>query len=106
MFFGQNQECWDAFVLVWITVGAAHAFPAETQQGRNLSFGLRRSDAHKVLWLIFTLRRGMIQRSNVRRRQSELIRLQSAQVSQQQTVHGQVKRVGGLRGPEAAEKHE
>lgn len=64
MFFGQSQECWDAFILVWITVGATYTFPAETQHGLNLSFGLCRSDAHKVLWLIFTLRRGMIQRSD------------------------------------------
>lgn len=89
MFFGQSQECWDAVFLVFITAGSSYTLPAETHQRLYLSFGVRRSDVRRVLWLLFRPSRGMIQCSDVTIRQSELIRLQPAHVSQHQAGHKQ-----------------
>lgn len=58
MFFGRSQECWDAFVLVPATVGA------------TCTAGFKFWPAHVgctpsvMAYFFFTVRRGMIQRSD------------------------------------------
>lgn len=97
MIFGQSQECWDAFALVFITAGsscAAAAVNADLMYRIEYMLLSRNGEiAESVMAYFYTVQRND-STSDVTMRQSQLIRLQSARVSrrrqQQQTAAKQV----------------